>query len=245
MALNKYNLSGKTILVTGASSGIGMQAAIDIAKQGGNCFITGRNKLHLQKTFDELKSGNHQLFIADLTDDSKIIELVKTLPQLDGIVHSAGITEYYPIKFINKKNIYSIMDINYKAPVLLTSSLLHSKKINNSASIIFISSLASKYPYFGSALYTSSKLAIEGYSKILAFEYGKKGIRSNCILPSFVKTKMVEDAKKIVSNKSIDQYKKFLPLGFGLPEDVSNLIVFLLSDDSQWITGQKIAMGSL
>ncbi len=245
MASNKYNLSGKTILITGASSGIGMQAAIDISKQGGNCFITGRNKLRLQKTFGELKSGIHQLFIADLTDDSKIKELVKTVPQLDGIVHSAGITEYFPIQFIENKYIDSLMNINFKAPAILTSQLIRRKKINKNASIVFISSIATKFPYFGGALYIASKMALEGYSKALALEFSKKGIRSNCILPAFVNTPMVKNAKKTVSPENITKFEKILPLSFGTPMDVSNTIIFLLSEQSTWITGETIKLGSI
>lgn len=245
MALNKYNLSGKTILVTGASSGIGMQAAIDIAACGGRCIIIGRNKERLSKTYKLLKSDHHISYEIDLTDDKSIDELVNKIEKLDGIVHSAGKFEYIPAQFINEKNIDTLININFRAPVLLTSKLLRKKKINKNASLVFLSSLASKGPSFGSAIYTSTKKALEGYSKLLALELGPKGIRSNALLPNFVKTKMVDEALEIVSEDVADKHKKELLIGFGLPEDVSNLILFLLSDDSKWITGQEITMGAL
>lgn len=245
MALNKYNLSGKTILITGASSGIGMQTAIDIAASGGKCIITGRDTKRLNQTYKLLKSNNHISIIADLTSDKNIDELTNNIEKLDGIVHSAGQFEYIPAQFINEKNIDSLIQINFRAPVLLTSKLLRKKKINKNASLVFLSSLASKGPSFGSAMYTSTKKALEGYSKLLSLELGAKGIRSNSLLPNFVKTKMVDEALKIVSEDVADKHKKELLIGFGLTKDVSNLIVFLLSDDARWITGQEIIMGSL
>lgn len=245
MVSNKFDLSSKTILITGASSGIGKQCSIDISLQGGNCFITGRDSQRLQETFDALKPENHQLFVADLTDDTKVAELVELLPKLDGIVHSAGKFEYMPAQFINEKNIDNLITINYRAPVLLTSMLLRKKKIKKNGSLVFLSSLASKGPSFGSAMYTSTKKALEGYSKLLALELGPKSIRSNAILPNFVKTKMVDEALDIISEDVADKHKKELLIGFGLPEDVSNLIIFLLSDKSRWITGQEITMGAL
>ncbi len=245
MESKKFDLSGKNILVTGASSGIGKQAAIDIAKNGANCIITGRDTARLQETFDELKSGNHQLFVADLTEDEKVDFLANQIEKLDGIVHCAGIFEYIPAQFINEKNIDNLIKINFRAPVLLTSKLLRKKKIKKNGSLVFLSSLASKGPSFGSAMYTSTKKALEGYSKLLALELGPKGIRSNAILPNFVKTKMVDEALDIVSEDVADKHKKELLIGFGMPEDVSNLIIFLLSDESRWITGQEITMGSL
>ncbi len=245
MASNKYNLSGKTILITGASSGIGKQTAIDVAANGADCIITGRNTIRLQETFDALKPGNHQLFVADLTNDRSIELLVNQLKKLDGIVHSAGKFEYTPVQFINEKNIDNLININFRAPILLTSKILRRKKINKNGSLVFISSLASKDPSFGIAMYSATKRAIEGYSRLLALELGSKGIRSNSLLPFYVDTKMINETLDLVSEDVVEKHKNKLLIGYGLPEDVSNLVMFLLSDDSRWITGQDITMGSL
>jgi len=246
MASNKYNLTGKTILITGASSGIGKQAAVDISESGANCIITGKNNIRLQETFNSLKQGGHISFLADLTNNENLENLIQQIEKLDGIVHCAGIFEYIPSQFINEKNIDIILNINFRVPVLLTSKLLRKKKIKKNSSIVFLSSLASKIPHFGSAMYTSSKRALEGYSKVLAHELAPKGIRSNSIVPSFVRTKMVDNSLNIVSQSIEDnKYKKEMLIGFGLPKDVANLILFLLSDDAAWITGQEITMGAV
>ena len=225
-----FNLSEKKILITGASSGIGKQAAITISEYGGNVFITAREQKRLDETFKQLKGNNHQSFTADLTDEKQIHNLIENLPELNGVVYCAGITGHIPAKFISSQDISNIFKINYEAPVLITSNLLKKKRLSarggsafggkNNSSIVFLSSIATKYPYFGGALYGSTKSAIETYSKVLALELAPKGIRSNCISPTFVKTPMVDDTEKTISKETLQKIEKMHPLGFGEPSDV-------------------------
>jgi NAD(P)-dependent dehydrogenase (short-subunit alcohol dehydrogenase family) len=240
---NPFQLDGKTFLLTGASSGIGKAAAIAISKAGGTVIITGRNLERLQQTYSTLSGKGHFLFPADLNQSEEIHQLVDQLPGLDGIVFSAGITGHLPARFILEDDISSYFDTNYKAPVLLTSRILKIKKLNNKASVIFLSSIATKFPYYGGALYSSTKAAIELYSKVLAIELASKGIRSNCISPSFVKTPMVDSAAETISDEVMEKFKKMMPLGFGEPEDVANAIIYLLSDASKWVTGSNLVLG--
>ncbi len=238
-----FELKNKTILVTGASSGIGKEIALNISQSGGHVIITGRDKARLRKTFNILFGEDHSFHVADLSVDSELIALIDQLPLLDGIVHAAGITSHIPAKFINSKNINETFDINFNAPVLLMKQLLLKKLLNNSASIVFLSSIASKYPYFGGALYSASKLAIEGYSRTLALELAPKKIRANCLSPAMVQTPMLERTEETISKESLERLKVMHPLGLGLPEDVANAAVFLLSDAARWITGQNIILG--
>lgn len=238
-----FSVNGKTILVTGASSGIGRQVAIDLDKAGAKLVLTGRNESKLAETTAELKNDTHSFFAADLLDFDKFAALAESLPLLDGVVHCAGITGHLPAKFIGADDISEIMRINYMAPVLLTSALLRKKKIAGKASLIFLSSITTKYPYYGGALYGSSKAAIEAYSRVLSIELASKGIRSNCISPSFVRTPMVDDAGKTISNEVLEKFEKMMPLGFGEPQDVSSAVLYLLSDASSWVTGSNMVLG--
>ena len=238
-----FQLKGKTILVTGASSGIGKEAAISISKAGGIVVITGRNPERLQDTFSKLEGNGHISLIADLTVANELKSLADQLPELDGLVYSAGITGHLPAKFIQEDDISVFFDTNYKAPVLLSGRILKNKKLKNKASIIFLSSIATKYPYYGGALYASTKAALEVYSKALAIELASKGIRSNCISPSFVKTPMVEGAAETISKEVMEKFEKMMPLGFGEPSDVANAILYLLSDASKWVTGSNLVLG--
>lgn len=244
MVSNKFSLKGKKILITGASSGIGKQTAIEASKVGAELIITGRNEKRLNETLSLCEKGNHLTIIADLLNHEQLMTVISKIDgKIDGIVHSAGIVEYMPCKFLTEKNVYEVMDTNYKAPVLLTSYLLRKKKLNNMSSIVFISSIASSMPTYGGSLYTSSKSAIEGFSRALASEIAPKKMRSNCILPAFVETNMLTKVRNTITKDGIDKYKTELPLGFGEPKDVANTCVFLLSNESRWITGENIKMG--
>jgi NAD(P)-dependent dehydrogenase (short-subunit alcohol dehydrogenase family) len=239
----QFSLQGKTILITGASSGIGKQSAIDLSKAGALLVITGRNEERLRETFEALQGNGHIQFAADLLDFDSFAALADKLPLLNGIVHSAGVTGHLPAKFIGANDISEVMRVNYMAPVLLTAALLKKKKVAANASIVFLSSITTKYPYYGGALYGSSKAAIEAYSRVLSIELAVKGIRSNCVSPSFVRTPMVDDAGKTISNEVLEKFEKMMPLGFGEPSDVSNAILYLLSDASKWVTGSNMVLG--
>lgn len=243
------DLTGKTILVTGASSGIGKQAALSISQQGGTLIITGRDEKRLTETFDQLEGVNHQMFVADLNNEDEITGLVNNLPSINGLVHCAGIVGPTPAKFIRKENVEKLMRINFEVPVLLTGRILLMKKLLDNSSIVFMSTVATQMPYFGGALYNSAKSAIESYSKTLALELVKRGVRSNCLSPGLVNTPLInnpvsEGQMKMV-DESLERYLKKYPMGVGESEDVANAIVFFLSDESRWISGTNLVMGGV
>ena len=241
---NNFNLTGKKYLITGASSGLGKDVSTLIADCGGRVIVTGRNEQRLDETFLSLKGKDHKQVIADITNENELSELVNQITELDGVVFSAGIAGYMPVKFINQKHHDNFFNINFNAPVFLTQKLLAKRKIKKGASLVYISSVATKNPFFAGSMYVSSKMAIEGFCKTLALELCKDGIRVNCVSPAMVKTDMLEKASDVVSKESIDSFKKDHPLGFGEPRDVSSAILFLLSDASKWITGQNLILGS-
>lgn len=240
--MTKFSLKNRRILITGASSGIGRSCAIEVSKLGGHCILTGRNETELINT-KKLCETDADIFAGDLTDYDTIKNIAKSINNIDGLVHCAGITNPWPIKFLKPSHIKEMFDINFNAPVLLTTELLKANKINPEASIIFISSISSQHPYYGGATYASSKAAIEAFSKALAIEVAPKKIRSNVIRPGLVKTRMFEEAKNAsVDRENFEQYEKFYPLGFGEPDDISNAVCFLLSKESKWITGIDLKM---
>jgi len=232
-------------LITGASSGIGKQVAKTLSENGCRVILTGRDKLRLDEAYRDLYGNGHLQITADLTDEKQADNLVGQLPELTGVVFSAGITTHLPVKFIRQNDISQIFSINYESAVLLSSKLLKGKKIKKGSSLVFISSVVTRYPYFGGALYSGTKAAIEAYSKVLAFELASKGIRSNCLSPSFVNTPMVEGAGRTISAEVLERFEKSAPLGFGEPVDIANAVMFFLSDASKWITGANLVMGAI
>lgn len=240
--MTAFHLHNKTILITGASSGIGQEAAVSISKMGGSVIMTGRDKKKLEHTLSLLEGKGHQIISADLLNDTERNQLIEALPSLDGIVHSAGIVTPYPIKFIDQNKINETLNINYEIPVLLMAGIIRKKKINEKGSVIFLSSISAQYPHLGGTLYAGSKAALEAFSKVVALELFPMKIRSNCISPGMVQTPLYENAEKEIGKESMDKHVSLYPLGVGYPQDVANTIIFLLSDASRWITGINIIL---
>ena len=232
-----FSLAGKNILITGGSSGIGAAAAKACARAGAVVYLNARHEERGNAVLNQLYGKGHQLVLADLTVEEQRNRLVDEMPPLQGMVHSAGATAHMPARFIRQKNLDHLFKINYEGTVLLTARILAKKKMEKGGSFVFLSSIATKYPYFGGAIYSGTKAAIEAYSKTLAVELASKKIRANCLKPSFVKGPMVEEAGKTISEEVLKNFEKMMPLGFGEPEDVANAIVFFLSDASKWSTG--------
>jgi len=236
---NPYSLIGKVILVTGASSGIGKATARLCSEMGAQVVVTGRNENRLLQTFNALSGEGHQMIVADLTKKENVEHLCKTTPQLDGIVHCAGIVRRQLCKSVTEEDIALVISTNFNAVALLQAGLLSSKKIKKEASIVFISSRAAETPAIANAVYSASKGAIVSYARCLSLELAPKRIRVNCILPAVVLTPIILESG--VAKEQLEDELSRYPLGrYGQPEDIANLAVFLLSDAASWMTGSCI-----
>lgn len=237
---NPFTLLGKKVLVTGASSCIGRSIAVICSKMGANLVLIGRKEEKLQETISLMEGKGHSYFIADLTNRSEIAELVNSFPQLDGIVHNAGLGSRVPCKQIHESDIDSVFNLNVKSPMLLQSEILRQKCLNKNSSIVFIASRAAAYPSIGNAVYSASKSAIISYSKVLALELSSRNIRVNSICPAMVWTDLITRQNGIsVEDLEVSQLKYPLKR-YGKPEDVAYLTVYLLSEASSWMTGSSL-----
>lgn len=236
---NPFSLEHKTILVTGASSGIGRAIAIACSKMGATIISTGRNIQRLDATMNELFGENNIMAPADLTNSEEIKKLVTQVPKLDGIVHCAGIGHRMPTKLLTEEEVGKVMKANFMSAVSLQTELMNAKKINKASSIVFIASAAPQMPALGNAAYTASKAAIIGYAKCLALELAPRSIRVNCICPAMIWTDLI--MQEGVGKEELEQAQQKYPLKrYGQPEDVANLAIYLLSDASQWMTNSCI-----
>ena len=245
MSYNPFSLEGKTILVTGASSGIGKATAIECSKMGANVIITARNETRLRDTLDKLSSDKgqkHIMLLADLSIESELSSLIENLPVLDGMSLNAGIVRTVPIKFIKQEELMEVLNTNTLSSFKLIHDLLKEKKINKGASIVFTSSIAGVYTVsMGNTMYSMSKGALNALMKNFALEFASKGIRSNSVNPGMIETNIVSAGRISTEDwkKNIEQY----PLGrHGRPEEVAFSIIYLLSDASSFITGQDIVI---
>lgn len=239
---NPYSLRGKKILVTGASSGIGRGIAIECSRIGASVIITGRNAERLQETLCMMDhQQEHSMVIADLSSVEGVFTLADAVDNtIDGLVLCAGFTIVKPFKYVSEKDIYDIMDVNYKAPVLLAQRLLKKKKISKGASIVFISSVSGVFISApAGALYSGSKGAVNGIAKAMAIDLSSRGIRVNCVNPGMVDTNIF--AKGDITKEQLEEDVKNYPLGrYGKPEDIAYAVIYLLSDASKWVTGTNL-----
>ncbi len=238
---NPFTLEGKTILITGASSGIGRQTAIECSKAGANLIITARNKERLQSTLDSLENGNHQMFCADLTVEENLKALVKECPMLDGVFFCAGIVDTTLVKFYNKEKLQRVFDTNLFSVALLTKELLSKKKLNKGASLVYMSSYGAEKVEPGLGIYSASKMGINALVHAVAKENVAKKIRANAIMPMMIDTEMTQNNDSLSEEDKQKDMSKY-PFGYGKPEDVAYAAIYLLSDASRWMTNSYIKM---
>ena len=234
IAADPFSLSGQSILVTGASSGIGRQIAVACAAAGARVFLTGRNQARLEETAQLLIGEGHICLSADLSNPAEIEHLIAQLPVLNGLAHAAGISRLVPFRMMGQAHLDDTFQSNTYAPLLLTKGLLAKKKIAAKGSVLWIASIASHVGPVASAGYAASKAALLGAMRSLGREVAKQGIRVNCIAPGYVRTPLLDGLQGGGANMT-DLFD-LAPLGLGEPEDIAASAIFFLSDASRWIT---------
>ena len=239
---NPFSLADKTILVTGASSGIGRQIALSCADAGAAVILSGRNEERLNEVLSLLKEKGQQAQVipADLNNDADIEVLGTSVGKIDGVVYSAGVSQLAPMRMISRAHVQDQFNTNAIAPMLLTKHLLARNNVRENGSILFISSISAHIGVHGVAAYSASKAALEGMTRSLSMEIARKKLRVNCLAPGLVETPMFEAAQ--ATTGGLQETLAKYPLGIGKPEDVANAAIFFLSPASRWITGTTLVL---
>ena len=240
-----YSLEGKTILVTGASSGIGRATAIEASKLGATVVITARDTARLQETFDQLEGHEereHKQIIADITDESQLNTLLAEVPILQGLVLCAGKGLTLPIQFATREKFDDIFNVNFFAPVELLRILFKKKKLEKESSVVMLASLGGTQIFSGgNGIYGASKAALNTVMKFAAKEFASRKVRVNSICPGMVDTPLIH--RGTISDEQLLEDQKRYPLGrYGKPKDIAYAAIYLLSDASSWITGQDFVL---
>lgn len=243
--INPMDLSGKNIMITGASSGIGKGIAILLSKIGANVIMVARNEERLMETFSELEPGNHSYYLFDLNNLDGIEDMMDNVCKdgikLSGLVHSAGISKTMPLQYLKLDDLNNIMSVNFYSFIELVKHFSKRKNNDNGGSIVAISSISSKVGARGLTAYCASKGALDSAIKSMALDLAPKNIRINSIAPSMIKTQIYDGLKEIINNKDFeDDLKKRQIMGIGEPTDVAHAAAFLLSDASKFITGTSM-----
>jgi NAD(P)-dependent dehydrogenase (short-subunit alcohol dehydrogenase family) len=239
------DLSDKSILVTGASSGIGEATAKIVADRGGIPYLFGRSTERLQKVKEDiLRSGGKVggVFACDLTNqqdrDTAVVDLVDA--QFHGVVFSAGMSKPTPIQLITEAYIDEVFAINAKSVFLMLSSLVKRRKLVNASSVVLLSSIAASTGTKGTFAYSASKGALQGALKALTDEFSKKLIRINSVAPAVVRTNIWTAEQETY----LQEQELIYPLGLAKSDDIAAIIAFLLSEQSKLIVGQNLVIDS-
>lgn len=237
---NPYSLENKTILITGASSGIGKATAVECAKLGARVIITARREEQLKEVLDILEGNNHEYRVCDLRDCNSIIKLIDSINEINGLVNNAGFSKTLPVPYINMNSISDILQVNTIAPILLLSGLVKKRKLSKGSSVVFtcsVSGLGKTSP--GNTMYASSKGAIAAFTMGAAKELAEKSIRVNSVCPGMVETNIID--KLSVSKEQLEADRQSFPLKrYGRPEEIAWAIIYLLSNASSWVTGTNL-----
>lgn len=243
---NPFSLHGKNILITGASSGIGRQCAVDCSMMGATVILLGRNLERLKETYKFLKGSGHYIICEDLSNNDAITNLLKEalskVGSVDGFIHAAGIEKTQLLKNLKPDDYVEVFKTNFVGAMNLLKTLTIKGNFNYGFKIVLIASITAMIARVGTLAYTASKGALVAAVRELSIELAPKGINVNCISPGTILTPMMENVLSKMNEDQKSNRLKGFALGIGYPEDISNACIFLLSDGARWITGQNIVV---
>jgi NAD(P)-dependent dehydrogenase (short-subunit alcohol dehydrogenase family) len=246
MTLNPMDLTGRCILVSGASAGLGRGISEFIAKLGARVVLVARDASRLELVRSSLAGSGHAVKVFDLTQTDSIAGWMKEIAQqyglLHGVVHCAGILSTKPLRMQMAVDWESAMRINVAAGAALAKGFRQKGVHGDPGSIVYLSSVMGLSGQPGQILYSATKGALIAMTRSLALELAREGIRVNCVAPALVQAGMSEQLHKSVSSEQFAQIVAQHPLGLGRTEDVANAVGFLLADTARWITGTTLVV---
>lgn len=241
---NPYSLEGRTILVTGASSGIGKVTAIECAKMGATVILTGRNEERLNETLAGLDNvgKEHKAIVADLSVPEELEKVVTVAEKINGLVLCAGAIKTLPFNFCKRASVDKIFEVNFFAPMEILRLFAKKKQLTDSASVVIVSSIGGVYTHVsGNCVYDATKAAINSIMKSAARELAPKKIRVNSVCPGMVNTPLINldalTAEQFEADKAAYPLKRY-----GDPIDIAHGIIYLLSNAASWVTGHSLVI---
>lgn len=238
----RFCFKNQNFVITGASSGMGKQIAIELAEAGANILAIARGKdalLSLQGLYPDRISISAIDVCDGLKLENSITNFVKDKGKIDGAIHAAGISGLTPIKCFDEAEARKIVDISFWAGTKLVQICSKVKNSKNGSSFVLFSSVRAYRTDKGMFAYAGAKAAIQVAVKTFAKELAKRNLRLNTISPGWVTTNMTDGLEE---THNLDEVNQNHILGIGMPEDISGVVLFMLSDRSRWMTGTDIVV---
>jgi NAD(P)-dependent dehydrogenase (short-subunit alcohol dehydrogenase family) len=244
---DQFRLDGRNIVITGASSGIGRQCAIECSKRGARLILVARNEKNLQETLEKMNGEGHSLVTLDLSlldkIEGKLTPVMESFGKIHGLVHSAGTQVTAPLAQMKLEKQEAMFNLNYHAAMELSKLVTKKKYLPESgASLVFVAAVFAILGGSAVAGYSASKGALVSAARSLAVELAPKKIRVNCISPGLIMTELVQSVLSQLDEEQIQRRKARYLLGLGQTQDIANACVYLLSDASRWVTGINLVV---
>lgn len=245
---NPFSLENKTILITGASSGIGAQCAIDCSKIGAKVVLVARNEERLKSVLSQCEGNSHAYYLADMAEivdngaKPLLEQIVSEHGKLDGFIHSAGIQKTAPLKLLSMNDYEEVIKVNTLSAFEILKYLPNIKYMNAGGHIVLIASITGVIGRSGLAAYSASKGALISAVRSMSLELAQKGICINCVSPGTILTPLMQEYLDTLDENKKKQRVDGFPLGLGQTTDISNACIYLLSEASRWVTGQNLVI---
>ena len=244
--INPMDLTGKQVLVTGASAGIGRACCTLLSQLGAKIILTGRNQAGLEETLSSLSGNGHKIAVFDIKNINGLGDWVKYLRSeygyLDSFVHCAGVQITKPIRSFDQGFFDDTMHVNLASAMAITQGFRLKRDRSKQGSIVFVSSIAGLIGQTGNTVYGASKAGLMSLTRGLAMELLRDNIRVNCVAPALVETEMAQRAQDSMTAAQFQHMLDQHPMGLGKPDDVANAVAFLLSDAAKWINAVTLPM---
>jgi NAD(P)-dependent dehydrogenase (short-subunit alcohol dehydrogenase family) len=237
-------LSSKVILVAGVTGGLGHAVASVLSSNGATIIALGRERARMDSVLGSLCGEGHRSVECDFREPGRVPDAVRAIGiPLDGLAYLAGIDETLPLAVLSQESMEDIFKVNvFSAAMMCKSVSLQGVMAKSGGSVVIVSSVMGIVGSPGRAVYSASKAALIGLIKSASLECARRRVRVNAVLPGYIETPMTRNQQKALSDQQIDRIRAMHPLGIGMPVDVANTVLFLLSNYSSWITGTSIVV---